>query len=189
MSTELDNIFLKINPRNNCSLIKIGPSKDNKKNCTLIDDSTIIDKDTEEIHETSGTEEEPHRGFKMYEKLSFEEKTYMMNNCYDAFIELNNIYLQINSKKILFDPINILEEIVNYAVKNNLFNLIYVLSCEISDTSYLISIEEQINLLKDKDNLYKLWNDDFITNNHGKLRIYILCIYFMNLVSQNKIHI
>jgi hypothetical protein len=174
---------------NNTCLIKIGPSKNDKKNCTLIDDSTVIDKDTKEIRDTNGTIDEPHRGFKMFNILTSKEKLNMINIFDYVLCEFSNILKKIKDKDyILFDPINILQRIINYASKNNLVNLIYMLSCEVHDTSYLLTTEEQIKLFDDSDNLYKLWNDEFITSNHGKLRIFILSLYFINLISDNKIN-
>ena len=51
-------------------IIKIGPSKDGKKNCCIIDDSTIIDKDTNEIRDTNGSIDEHHRGHRLFNMLS-----------------------------------------------------------------------------------------------------------------------
>lgn len=165
-------------------LIKIGPSKNGKKNCTLIDDSTMTNDETNEIRDTLGTEDEPHRGYKMFYELTFQQRQDFIYAYDYLFSELKNIIFEINEgKHILIDPIQKLQEIIHYCDEKGLHNVIYFLACEIHDTPHELSIEEQKNLFFDNDNLYKLWNDDFITDNHGKLRILLLTLFYVKKIN------
>jgi uncharacterized HAD superfamily protein len=78
-----------------------------------------------------------------------------------------------------FDPIAILQQIVKEIESTKNYDLINYLSSEVHDTSYLLSFEEKIELFNDYDSLNKLWKEDFITDHQGKLRIFLLCMVFL----------
>lgn len=163
-------------------LIKIGPSKDNKKNCTIIDDSTVNDDDTNEIRDSKGTVDEPHRGYLLFKNLSNDQKNDTMSVFDNMFSVLCHLMSRIKSghyKK--FDPIERLQKIIEYCVENNLTNVINSIAWEVHDAPYTLTLKEKINLFQDTANLYKLWNDGFITDNHGKFRIFILGMYYEEL--------
>jgi hypothetical protein len=174
---------------NTTGLIKIGPSKNGKKNCCIIDDSTILDKENNEIRDTNGTINEPHRGHRLFYQLSFKQREDVILVFNNMIISLKNILHRINyGHYYIFDPIYILQRIVYYCSTHNLINFIDYLSWEIHDTPYLLTNEEKINLFKDYDSLYSKWHNNFITDNHGKLRIFILCLYYIELVNTKKIN-
>ena len=56
------------------TFIKVGPSKGGKKSCVLIDDSTMTNPENNEVRDTLGTEEEPHRGYKMFDKFTIQQR-------------------------------------------------------------------------------------------------------------------
>ncbi len=166
--------------------IKIGPSKNNKKNCVLIDDSTMSNSENDEVRDTIGSEEEPHRGYKMFMQLSSEHNINFINALYYTYLDFLKIIVMINDGDyISFDPILKLQEIVNYCKIKNYEHVIYSLACEIHDTPHELSYDEQIGLFDDTSNLYKLWNDGFVTDNQGKLRILLLGIYFDKFVEKS----
>ena len=174
--------------KNATALIKIGPSKNSKKNCCLIDDSTTIDEKDGTIRITNGNELEPHRGFEMFNSLSSDKKYDMINYFFSSLNYLKNILKKIKDDQyILFNPIELLQRIIRYSEKNKIFSLINFLSWEIHDSPYTFNIEQKINLFQNYDNLNNLWNTNFITENHGKLRLFILSIHFMNLIHKNQI--
>jgi len=163
--------------------IKICPSKNGKKSCVLIDDSTMTNSENNEVRDTLGTEDEPHRGYKMFDQLSNEDANNFINTFYNVYLEFLKIIVMINDGHYIpFNPILKLQDIINYCKNNNYEHVIYSLACEIHDTPHELSYDEQINLFNDTDNLYKLWNDGFITDNQGKLRILILSIYFDKII-------
>jgi hypothetical protein len=86
---------------------------------------------------------------------------------------------------VSLDPILKVVEIVNYCKMNDNNNMIYYLASEINDNYYDLSIDEVINLFNDVDNLYRLWNSGFVSDNQGKLRILILSIYFDKFILKN----
>ena len=175
---------------NTPGLIKIGPSKNSKKNCCIIDDSTVIDeKNNNSIRETDGSEKEPHRGYKMFTDLSFNIRTDVITSLHNSFIQLENILRRIKSRQyMLFNPIEMIQRIVKYCEAHKMYNVINTLSWEIHDSPYNLSIIEQIELFKDYDNLLKLWNNNLITNNQGKFRIFILAIHYMDNIFRNNIN-
>lgn len=169
-------------------LIKIGPSKNGKKNCCIIDDSTVIDDNDNSIRETNGTEKEPHRGFKMFNELTSDIKTDVITSFHHSFMQLENLLRRIKGRQyVLFNPIELIQRIVKYCQTKKMFNIINLLSWEIHDTPYKLSNIEQIKLFEDYDNLSKIWNDDLITDNQGKFRIFILSIHFMDNIFRNNI--
>lgn len=171
------------------NLIKIGPSKNNKKNCCLIDDSTILDETDNSIRNTLGDINEPHRGYKMFNELDYHKKNGVIDTFYMSFIQLRIILNKIKNRKyLLFDPIEMLQRIVKFCANNKLFNLINLLASEINDKSFKLKIEEKIKLFHNYDDLKKLWKEDFITYNHGKFRIFILGMYFIDLVNKNQLN-
>jgi hypothetical protein len=167
--------------------IKIGPSKNEKKNCVLIDDSTVLNNETNELRETLGTEDELHRGFKMFNELNYEKRNDFIYSLHVVFNEFCGIINLINNDLyVSLDPVLKMVEIVNYCKMNdNNNNMIYYLASEINDNYYDLSIDEVINLFNDVDNLYKLWNSGFVSDNQGKLRILILSIYFDKFILKN----
>jgi hypothetical protein len=170
------------------TLLKVTPSKNNKKNGCLIDDSNITNEKDNNIRNTKGTIEEPHRGYIMYNKLSNDNKNTMINSYHKMFIQFENIIRRIkNMQYLMFDPISLLQRIVRYSILNKKNYLINYLATEIHDNSYSLNNDEKIKLFDDYDNLKKLWNSDFMTNNHGKFRIIILSIHFMDLIYRNQI--
>lgn len=182
------NLISNSSLNNSIGLIKIGPSKNGKKNCCLIDDSTIIDENDNTIRITNGSELEPHRGFQMFNQLSEDKKKDIIDKFYYSFVFLKNILKRIKSDQyILFDPIEMLQRIVRYCEKNNIISLINLLSSEIHDTPYKLNIEQKINLFHNYDNLFTLWNTNFINENNGKFRIFVLSIHFMNLIYRYQI--
>jgi hypothetical protein len=165
------------------TFIKVGPSKDGKKNCVLIDDSTMTNPENNEVRDTSGTEEEPHRGYKMFDKFTIQQSNDFINSFDYMFSEFSKIIKCIDDGSYIpLNPILKLKDIINYCKMKNYEHVIYALACEIHDTPHELSYDEQINLFNDIDNLYKLWNDGFISDNQGKLRILILCIYFDSII-------
>jgi len=165
------------------TFIKVGPSKNGKKNCVLIDDSTMTNPENNEVRETSGTEEEPHRGFKMFDQFTHQQCNDFIYSLDYIFSEFSKIIKSIDDGSYIpLNPILKLKDIINYSKEKNYEHVIYALACEIHDTPHELSYDEQINLFNDSDNLYKLWNDGFITDNQGKLRILILSIYFDKLI-------
>lgn len=174
---------------NTIGLIKIGPSKNGVKKCCIIDDSTVMDKETNEIRESNGSPEEPHRGYKLFNSLSKVDQgntiyvlDYMLN-------QFNKIIDRISSGQYTaYDPIMILQRIIYYyCIPNNFLSILNCLACEIHDDPYTLTQEERNNLFKDYDELKLLWNSNFINNNHGKFRLYILCFFYIDLVCTNKI--
>jgi len=188
---QMMGIFTNSLPQLNKSttIIKIGPSKDGRKNCCIIDDSSILDKDTNEIRDTNGSDDEPHRGYRLFNMLSidYQEDVILV---FDYMIHhLKNLLPIIYNKQyVIFDPIYMIQKIVQYCVKNNMIHFIHYLTSEIHDTSYLLKYEEKLNLFKDYDFLHNLWYSNFITNNHGKLRFFILSLFYMYLINTQQIH-
>jgi hypothetical protein len=175
---------------NSIGLIKIGPSKDGKKNCCIIDDSSVLDKDNNEIRDTDGSNEERHRGHRLfYYELTIEQREEVIV-VFDNMLQLlRSIILRINcGQYIMFDPIYTIQRIVCYAAKNNMINFIDYMSWEIHDSPYLLSYEEKLNLFKDYDTLYNMWYNNFITNNQGKLRLFILCVFYIDLINTEQIN-
>jgi hypothetical protein len=173
---------------NSTGIIKIGPSKNSRKNCCIIDDSTVLDKGTNQIRDSIGNDDEPNRGHRLFYQFDFKERNdiitifdFMLGQFIDIFIKI------IDNKYILFDPIYMLKRIINYCKTKKYFNVISYLSWEIHDSPYLLTLEEKLELFNNDELLYSLWNNDFITNNKGKLRIYILCCYFIELLERNDI--
>lgn len=171
------------------SIIKIGPSKNNKKNCCLIDDSTVLDETDNTIRSTTGDINEPHRGYQMFNDLPNDKRNSVINTFHITFIQLEGILKKIKNRRyLLFDPIEILQRIIKFCEHNKLFNLINLLASEIDDKSFLLKSDDQIKLFHDYENLKKLWDSDFITNNHGKFRIFILSIHFIDLIYKNQLN-
>jgi hypothetical protein len=175
---------------NTIGLIKICPSKNYRKNCCIIDDSSILDKETNEIRETNGSCDEPHRGYRLfYYHLTFQQRHDVIL-VFDNMIQyLNKILVNINNGHyIMFDPIYFIQRIIHYCSMNNMINFIDYLTWEIHDSPYLLTYEEKLNLFRDYDFLYNRWYGGFITNNQGKLRIFILCIFYIDLLNTQKIN-
>ena len=175
---------------NSIGLIKIGPSKDGRKNCCIIDDSSVLDKETNEIRDTNGSDDEPHRGHRLfYYQLSFQQREDVIL-VFDYMIQyLRNLLININNGNyLLFDPIYMLQRIVYYCATHNMTNLIDYLAWEIHDSPYLLNYEEKLNLFRDYDSLYNLWYSNFITDNQGKLRIFVLCMFYIELLNNNHIN-
>ena len=168
---------------NSTGIIKIGPSKNLKKNSTIVDDSTVLDKDTQIIRDSIGNEEELHRGYLLYNSLSTLQQQDIVFNYHFTLKKLLNIFLKIKKNEIdLFDPIDILQKIVKHCILNKYESAINYLCMEVHDTPYLLTQEERNNLFNDYESLNKLWESGFITDNHGKFRIYIMSIYFLNFI-------
>jgi predicted DNA-binding protein YlxM (UPF0122 family) len=165
--------------KNSC-IVKITPSKNNKKSCSLLDDSTISDENNNVIGETNGSENQPHRGYKLFFRLLPNQQQLFINEFYNIFVELIEIFtiMQVH-EYTLFDPIKTIQEIVVYAKNNNLVSFMNVLSSEIYDMGHILSFDQQIELFSDENRLYQLWNSGFITDNQGKFRIFILCLYYI----------
>ena len=174
--------------KNSTGLIKICQSKNNKKSGCIIDDSTIIDKYTEETRISYGTDLEPHRGFEMFQKMTLSDKKKTSNAFYSSFIEFQKILKKVDEKKyIMFDPIQILQRIIQYFVKKNMHNVILAFAWEINDEPYVLNNNELVKLFENYDDLLKLWESNFISDNYGKFRIFILCIYYIELVCNSEI--
>lgn len=169
-------------------ITKICSSKNGKKNSCLIDDSTILNEDNT-LRISNGTLEEPHRGYEMFMKLSTDKKNSIINSFHIAFIQLENILKRIkNNQYMLFNPIDILQRIIRYCEHSNKTNIINTLSWEIHDKPYSLKKEELINIFHNYDNLMRLWDTDFITDNQGKFRIFIISIHFIDLIYRNQIN-
>lgn len=156
----------------------IGLFKISKKGC-IIDDSTVLDKETNEIRDSKGTIDEPHRGYRMFFDLSFKKREAVISVFEKYMGILHNILEQIKTSEThIFDPIANLQQIVIYCAEKKKYNLISYLAWEIHEEPYSLTLEEQIDLFMDYDALRKLWDEGVIADYHGKLRIYILCMYF-----------
>jgi len=174
--------------KNSSGLIKIGPSKDLKKNSTFIDDSTVLDSDTNEIRISKGDELEPHRGLLLFESLNPLQQQDVIFKLHSMSCELSNIlYLIKKNEYDKFDPIEILIKIANHCIENNLLSAINALSMEFHDESHILTQEERNNLFNDYDSLNNLWESGFITDYRGKFRIFIICMYFLNSIEKNKV--
>lgn len=172
---------------NSIGLIKIGPSKNFRKNSCIIDDSTILDLETNLIRDSIGDDLEPHRGYRLFYNFQYDKQLDIIT-VFDFMLgQLTDIFVKCMNNKYLFDPINILQRIIIFCKNKGYLNVISYLSWEIHDSPHLLSIDEKIELFNDSDNLYYLWNSDFITNNQGKLRIYIMCCYFIELLERGNI--
>ena len=172
--------------KNKCSFmekknfIKITPSKNGKKMSCLLDDSSKIDENNNIIGETDGTENNPHRGHKLFTTFGYNLKNECITSFFDCFNELKEIFQIMDSNTYqLFDPIETIMKIVDYAKAKQLVSFMNLLTSEISDVYYTLSFSEQIELFSNKETLYSLWNTDFITNNQGKYRLFVLCLYFL----------
>lgn len=175
---------------NSSGLIRISPSKDSKKNGCFIDDSTVLDKETNLIRDSNGDLLEPNRGFKLYNSLNKLQQQDLIFKLDSMLRELSNILYKISSKEFeyeKFDPIEVLQKIANHCNSNKYESAINYLCMELHDTTYLLTQEERNDLFNDYTSLNNLWESDFITDNHGKFRIYILCIYYLNSIEKNKI--
>ena len=87
----------------------------------------------------------------------------------------------------MFDPIQILQRIIQYFVKKNMYNVILAFAWEINDEPYVLNNNELVKLFENYDDLLKLWESNFISDNYGKFRIFILCIYYIELVCNSEI--
>jgi hypothetical protein len=173
---------------NSDGLFKVCPSKDGEKKCCIIDDSTIMDPETKEVRSTKGTNAEPHRGCNLFNKLIVQKKIHTINTFHDNLVHFENILKKIESSEyVLFDPINVLQRIVRYLESKKMYNVITILSWEIHDSPYLLSNVEKVKLFQDYDKLKKLWETNFITDNQGKFRIFVLSFYYMDLLYRNEI--
>lgn len=170
-------------------LIKIPPSKDGFKTACIIDDSTVLDKETGEIRDSNGSLDEPHRGHRfLYTTLSFDEREEVINIFYSVMTDFNTIlaYIQ-NGYYSTFDPIKTLQEVVKHCIEKGRLNIVNNLAWEIHDEPHVLTQDERNSLFDDYDKLNQLWESNFITNNGGKLRIYILGFYFIYLKNNNII--
>jgi len=173
---------------NSDGIFKVCPSKDGEKKCCIIDDSTILDSETKEIRSTKGTNAEPHRGHTLFNKLIVQKKIGTITTFHENLVHFGNILKKIESSEyILFDPISILQRIVKYLEFKKMYNVITILSWEVHDSPYLLSNVEKVKLFQDYDKLKKLWETNFITDNQGKFRIFVLSIYYMDLLYRNEI--
>ena len=174
---------------NTIGLIKIPPSKNGFKTACIIDDSTVLDKETGEIRDSDGSSEEHHRGHRfLYTTLSFDEREEVINVFYAVMSDFNTIlaYIQ-NGYYSTFDPIKTLQEIVKHCIEKGKLNIVNNLAWEIHDEPHLLTQEERNALFDDYDKIKMLWSSNFITNNGGKLRIYIMGFYFIYLKNNNII--
>jgi hypothetical protein len=170
------------------SFVKIGASKDLKKNCCIIDDSTIQEPETNIIRESKGDSLEPHRGYKLFKSLSTLQQQDVVFKLHAMGLEISKILNKIKNNEIVnFDPITILQKIANYCKNNNYEGGINYLAMEVHDKPYSLTQEERNNLFEDYDSLKNLWYSGFITDNHGKFRIYMFCIYFLDNIEKNKV--
>ena len=173
---------------NSDGIFKVCPSKDGEKKCCIIDDSTILDSETKEIRSTKGTNSEPHRGHTLFEKLIVQKKISTITTFHENLVHFGNILKRIESSEyILFDPISILQRVVRYLESKKMYNVITILSWEVHDSPYLLSNVEKVKLFQDYDKLKKLWEKNFITDNQGKFRIFVLSIHYMDLLFRNEI--
>jgi hypothetical protein len=169
-------------------LIKIPPSKNGFKTSCIIDDSTVLDKITNEIRDSDGSLEEPHRGHRMFYDISFDDRELVFSTFFCMVKDLNTILnILLSGNYFTFDPIKTLQEIIQYCIVQNKLNIVNNLAWEIHDEPHLLTQEERNALFDNYDNLYMLWNTNFITNNGGKIRIFILGFYFNYLKSNNII--
>ena len=151
------------------------------KNCCLIDDSTVIDKETEEIRDSIGNEDEPHRGYRLFTSLEKKDKDYISISLHKMLNDLKDIIEKLSTNKyVLFDPVLYLQKIVFYCNKNKMYNLIKLLAWEIHLEPYKLTIDEVIQLFYEYDVLLDKWNT-YITDK-AKIRIYILCLYAMSKI-------
>ena len=172
-------------------LIKIGKDKNGNKNLCIIDDSTVIDKDTGEIRDSLGPKfNEEYRGYALLESLPYIYKEDILFVLDFMMIELVELLEEIDRNDYeIIDPLLVLQHIIEYCVKYDKTNIVDKLSWEIHDAPYTLTYDEKIKLFSDYDYLYDKWNSGYITDTHGKLRIYILCQYFMKLVKLEKLTI
>ena len=161
---------------NSTGLIKIGD-----KNCCLIDDSTVLDKETGEIRNSIGNEDEPNRGYSLFNSLEKLDKDDISKSFHEMLNDLKNIIENLSTNKyILFDPVQYLQKIVFYCNKNKMYNLIKLLAWEIHPEPYKLTIDEVIQLFYEYDVLLDKWNT-YITDK-AKILIYILCLYAMSKI-------
>lgn len=167
-------------------LMKIGKDKTGNKNYCVIDDSTVLD--GEIIRDSDGSPEEPHRGHRLFYSLPFDygEDIILV---LDHMLELlNNIMVRIKDNQTMdFDPILMIQRIVQYCLANNMYELINYLAWEVHDEPHLLSQTESIDLFTSYMDLKSKWDSGYITDNQGKFRILILCIYYLDLVSNGTI--
>ena len=169
----------------NKHLIKITPSKNGKKMSCLLDDSSKIDENNQVIGETDGTENNPHRGHKLFTSFGYNVKNQCITSFFESSHELKEIFEMMNSNTYpVFDPIQTIMEMVHYAKEQHLVSFMNLLTSEISDVYYTLSFSQQIELFSDEETLYSLWNTDFITNNQGKYRLFVLCLTFLTKIKK-----
>ena len=169
-------------------LIKIGLGKNKLKTYCVIDDSTVIDKDTGIIRNSNGSNEEPFRGILLFNSFSEENREILINTLFESIMPLKKILYRLkNGKNFLFDPIVMLNRIIKYCNIYQMKNVIQNLSWEINDSPYLLTHEERVKLFEDYDNIIEKWNSGYIVNSHGKLRMIILGVYFLDNIFQKTI--
>ena len=140
-------------------LIKIGLGKNKLKTYCVIDDSTVIDKDTGIIRNSNGSNEEPFRGILLFNSFSEENREILINTLFESIMPLKKILYRLkNGKNFLFDPIVMLNRIIKYCNIYQMKNVIQNLSWEINDSPYLLTHEERVKLFEDYDNIIDIDN-------------------------------
>jgi len=177
---------------NSPGIIKIGLGKNKLKTYCVIDDSTVLDKDSGVIRNSVGSDEEPFRGILLFNSFSDLEKEDLIKVLFDSFRSFKKILYKLknntnNTNNFLFDPIVMLNRIIKYFTLYDMKNAIQNLSWEINDAPYLLTHEERLKLFEDYDNIIEKWNSGYIVNSHGKFRMIILGIHFLDSIFNGKI--
>jgi hypothetical protein len=172
--------------RGSIGLMKIGKDKNGNKNYCIIDDSTVLD--GEIIRDSNGCVREPHRGHRLFYSLPFDFREdvilvldYMLNVLSKIIDNLKN------NQNMDFDPILMIQRIVQYCLANDNNDLINYLAWEVHNEPHTLSQHEIINLFTSYDDLKVKWDSGYITDNQGKLRLLIMCIYYLELVENDSI--
>jgi hypothetical protein len=172
--------------RGSIGLMKIGNDKDGNKNYCVIDDSTVLDNGI--IRDSDGSLGEPHRGHRLFYSLPFDYGEDVIIVLDYMLGVLSNIFDNIkNNQNMNFDPILMIQRIVQYCLANDMYDLINYLAWEVHNEPHLLSQSERIDLFTSYEDLKSKWNSGYITDNQGKFRILILCIYYLQLVSNGNI--
>lgn len=174
---------------NSTGIIKIGLGKNKLKTYCVIDDSTVLDKNSGVIRNSVGSDEEPFRGILLFNSFSDAEKENLIKVLFDSFRSFKKILYKLknNTNNFLFDPIVMLNRIIKYFTLYDMKNAIQNLSWEINDAPYLLTHEERAKLFEDYDNIIEKWNSGYIVNSHGKFRMIILGIHFLDSIFHGNI--
>ena len=151
--------------------------------CIFVDDSTVIDKETNQLRLTLGTENEPLRGLLLYKSWNNNTRHIILQRMHHYSFKLKLIIRDIFNKKYdLFNIGHYLYNMSSYLYSNSNFHGLTLLSSEINNKSFELSNDEKLILFDSINNINELWTTD-VFKMQSKLRIIVMYIYSKKYLS------